>query len=114
MTDGILVQEMLSDPLLCKYSIVIIDDCHERSLYSDICLGLLKLILRRRKDLKLVISSATIHPQLYMSFFSDFSCKTCHVGGRLYPVELLYLERPTHDYVDEAVQTCLSIFQTQE
>jgi HrpA-like RNA helicase len=64
LTDGMLVREMLLDPLLSKYSVLMIDDCHERSLYTDIILGLLKKIRVKRKELKdplkLVISSATI------------------------------------------------------
>lgn len=60
-----LVREMLSDPLLSKYSVLIIDDCHERSMYTDIILGLLKKIRRKRPELKLVISSATIEASLY-------------------------------------------------
>lgn len=64
LTDGTLLQEMLSDPLLSEYSVLIIDDCHERSMYTDMILGLLKKIRRQRQalqdDLKIVISSATI------------------------------------------------------
>jgi ATP-dependent RNA helicase DDX35 len=60
MTDGMLVREMLIDPLLSNYSVVMVDDCHERSLYTDIILGLLKKIRRKRNDLKIIISSATI------------------------------------------------------
>ncbi len=60
LTDGMLVREMLVDPLLSKYSVLMIDDCHERSLYTDIILGLLKKIRRIRTDLKIIISSATI------------------------------------------------------
>lgn len=60
LTDGMLVREMLVDPLLSQYSVLMIDDCHERSLYTDIILGLLKKIRVKRKDLKIIISSATI------------------------------------------------------
>jgi ATP-dependent RNA helicase DDX35 len=66
-----LVREMLSDPLLSKYSVLIIDDCHERSMYTDIILGLLKKIRRKRPELKLVISSATIEASLYHKFFDE-------------------------------------------
>jgi ATP-dependent RNA helicase DDX35 len=60
MTDGMLVREMLVDPLLSHYSVIMVDDCHERSLYTDIILGLLKKIRRKRPELKIIISSATI------------------------------------------------------
>ena len=55
-----LLQEMLQDPLLTQYSVIIVDDCHERSLKTDLVLGLLKKIRRKRPDLKIVVSSATM------------------------------------------------------
>ena len=75
LTDGTLLQEMLSDPLLSEYSVLIIDDCHERSMYTDMILGLLKKIRKRRQslddELKIVISSATINAQTYFDFFNE-------------------------------------------
>lgn len=75
LTDGTLLQEMLSDPLLNEYSLLIIDDCHERSMYTDMILGLLKKIRRRRQntedELKIVISSATIDAATYFNFFNE-------------------------------------------
>lgn len=94
---------MLSDPLLSDYSILIIDDCHERSMYTDMILGLLKKIRKRRTDeLKIVISSATIDARLYHSFFNEmplFRAQVVQVHGRMHPVELFYLDSPTKDYV---------------
>ena len=67
-----LVREMLVDPLLSKYSVIMVDDCHERSLYTDIILGLLKKIRNKRKDdLKIIISSATIEANLFKRFFDE-------------------------------------------
>lgn len=66
-----LVREMLIDPLLSKYSVLIVDDCHERSLYTDIILGLLKKIRRKRPDLKIIISSATIEAEMFLRFFNE-------------------------------------------
>lgn len=100
-----LVREMLVDPLLSKYSVLMIDDCHERSLYTDIILGLLKKIRVKRKELKdplkLVISSATIEAQLFLRYFEEpnFIAKIIEIHGRQYPVEIFYLERPCRDYV---------------
>lgn len=71
LTDGMLVREMLLDPLLSHYSILMVDDCHERSMYTDIILGLLKKIRRKRPDLKIIISSATIEAQLFKRFFDE-------------------------------------------
>lgn len=75
MTDGMLVREMLVDPLLSRYSVIMVDDCHERSLYTDIILGLLKKIRVKRRELKdelkIVISSATIEAGLFHRFFNE-------------------------------------------
>ena len=59
-TDGMLINEIMGDTLLSKYSVIMVDDIHERTINSDILLGLLKKIRRRRPDLKIIISSATI------------------------------------------------------
>lgn len=75
LTDGMLVREMLADPLLSNYSVLMIDDCHERSLYTDIILGLLKKIRVKRRalndDLKIIISSATLEAGLFHRFFHE-------------------------------------------
>lgn len=99
LTDGTLLQEMLSDPLLREYSCLIIDDCHERSMYTDMILGLIKKIRRRRQDtedeLKVVISSATINAKTYFDFFNEpplFRTQVIEVQGRAFPVELFYLD----------------------
>ena len=60
MTDGMLINEMMSDPLLSDYAVIMIDDIHERTLASDMAMGLLKKIRKKRKDLKIIISSATL------------------------------------------------------
>lgn len=107
LTDGMLLREMLIDPLLTRYSVLMIDDCHERSIYTDIILGLLKKIRRKRPhDLKIIISSATIEAQMFWRFFHeppDFKAQIVEIEGRQYPVEILYLEKPCKDYVAQAV-----------
>lgn len=110
MTDGILVREMLLDPLLTGYSVVMVDDCHERSMYTDLLLGLLKKVWRRRKDLKVVVSSATIDAGKYKQFFEsgEHKAQIVEIKGRMYPVELFYLKEPCRDYVQKALETvCL-------
>ncbi|KAB1221980.1 putative ATP-dependent RNA helicase DHX35 [Morella rubra] len=69
LTDGVLLREMMDDPLLTKYSVVMVDEAHERSISTDILLGLLKKIQRRRPDLRLIISSATIEAKSMSTFF---------------------------------------------
>lgn len=69
ITDGTLLRETMSDPLLTAYSVVIVDEAHERSLYSDILLGLLKKIQRKRKDLRVVVMSATVDALVFKKFF---------------------------------------------
>ncbi len=75
LTDGMLIREMLNDPLLSKYSVLMIDDCHERSLYTDVILGLLKKIRVKRRELKdelkIVIASATIEADMFLRYFNE-------------------------------------------
>jgi len=66
MTDGMLINEMMSDPLLSSYSVIMIDDIHERTLSSDMAIGLLKKIRKKRKDLKIIISSATFEANKFL------------------------------------------------
>ncbi|MCG7426914.1 ATP-dependent RNA helicase HrpA [Helcobacillus sp. ACRRO] len=93
MTDGILLSEIQHDRLLKKYDTIIIDEAHERSLTIDMLLGYLKRIARRRPDLKIIITSATIDPERFAAFFSDDSddpAPILEVSGRTYPVEIRY------------------------
>jgi ATP-dependent helicase HrpA len=109
MTDGILLAETQSDPLLSEYNCIIIDEAHERSLNIDFLLGYLKTLLARRNDLKLIITSATIDTQTFSKAFND--APIIEVSGRLYPVEVIYApfdadseERGDITYVDAAVR----------
>jgi len=116
MTDGILLSEIESDPLLSRYEVVIIDEAHERSLNIDFLLGFLKQVLSKRKDLKLIITSATIDPQQFSRYFNNAPVLT--VEGRSYPVEVRYRElasdavqttqEPLLAAVEGAVDECLS------
>jgi ATP-dependent helicase HrpA len=87
MTDGILLAEIHSDPLLRKYDTLIIDEAHERSLNIDFLLGYLKQLLPRRPDLKLIITSATLDAD---RFARHFGARVIEVSGRSYPVEIRY------------------------
>ena len=88
MTDGILLAEIQSDRLLTQYDTLIIDEAHERSLNIDFVLGYLKQLLPRRRDLKVIITSATIDPERFSRYFDD--APVIEVSGRSYPVEIRY------------------------
>ncbi|MHA7153563.1 ATP-dependent RNA helicase HrpA [Arthrobacter sp. TMN-50] len=111
MTDGILLAEIQHDRLLKKYSTIIIDEAHERSLNIDFILGYLKRILPQRPDLKLIITSATIDPERFAAHFAADEAVTVkqpapiiEVSGRTYPVEIRYrpLSQPAGDADDSA------------
>jgi ATP-dependent helicase HrpA len=99
MTDGILLAETQSDPLLRQYDTIIIDEAHERSLNIDFLLGYLKQLLPRRPDLKIVITSATINTELFSKHFDD--APIIEVSGRLYPVDIRYRPVRSEDEDDQ-------------
>ena len=92
MTDGMLLAEIQRDRYLNEYDTLIIDEAHERSLNIDFLLGYLKLLLPKRPDLKLIITSATIDPQRFSKHFNE--APVIEVSGRTYPVEVRYMPPP--------------------
>ncbi|KAI1328622.1 P-loop containing nucleoside triphosphate hydrolase protein [Xylariaceae sp. FL0255] len=122
MTDGLLIREALVDPLLSRYSVIMVDEAHERSISTDILLGLLKKIRRRRPELRIIISSATLQAEDFLGFFSSSSEPDEQDGqigsivsleGRTYPIDILYLNVPAEDYVKRAISTVLDIHNSE-
>lgn len=103
MTDGILLRELEADRDLRRYDTLIIDEAHERSLNIDLLLGILRQVLQRRPDLKLIITSATIDPKKFSDFFAG--APVIEVSGRSYPVEVRY--RPLLSEDEESAELSL-------
>ncbi|XP_037958646.1 probable pre-mRNA-splicing factor ATP-dependent RNA helicase mog-4 [Teleopsis dalmanni] len=111
MTDGTLHREFLSEPDLASYSVMIIDEAHERTLHTDILFGLVKDIARFRPELKLLISSATLDAEKFSKFFDD--APIFRIPGRRYPVDIFYTKAPEADYIDACCVSVLQIHATQ-
>ncbi|CAH0380214.1 unnamed protein product [Pelagomonas calceolata] len=107
MTDGMLMREYLADGDLGRYSALILDEAHERTIHTDVLFGLLKDLVRKRPDLKLVVTSATLDAEKFSTYF--FECPIFTIPGRLFPVEVLYTKEPEQDYLDAALITVMQI-----
>ncbi|KEG02478.1 pre-mRNA-splicing factor ATP-dependent RNA helicase PRP16, putative [Plasmodium vinckei vinckei] len=107
VTDGILLRETLNDQDLDKYSVIIMDEAHERSINTDVLLGILKNICLKRNDLKLLVTSATIDSKKFSEFFGN--APIYNIQGRTFKVHLEYLRTPCNDYIECAVQKAIEI-----
>jgi ATP-dependent RNA helicase DHX8/PRP22 len=107
MTDGMMLRELLVDQQLKQYSVVILDEAHERSINTDVLMGLLKQTVTSRRDLKLIVTSATLDASKFSAYFNNSPIFT--IPGRTYPVDILYTKTPETDYLDASLITVMQI-----
>ncbi|KAG4444229.1 hypothetical protein IFR05_000326 [Cadophora sp. M221] len=111
MTDGMLQREILMDPDIKRYSVIMLDEAHERTISTDVLFALLKKTIKRRPDLKVIVTSATLDADKFSAYFNE--CPIFSIPGRTFPVEVMYSREPESDYLDAALVTVMQIHLTE-
>lgn len=99
------------DHKLNRYSVVILDEAHERTLNTDILFGLIKEILAKRPDLKLIVMSATLDAEKFQAYFQG--APRLNIPGRTFPVDVYYSKQPEPDYVEASIKMAISIHEQE-